>query len=288
MACSWDCQLSARGIKYEKAADPGKYSVDENLIGAAGLMVNLCHISFMNQAGISVVVPCFNEEKTIRKNLFRIHNYLKNNFDKFELIVVNDGSTDGTLKEVKKIRDDLHLRVIDNRINGGKGKVVKQGILESSCELVMFLDADLGIPIEELQKFVSEFKNGHDIIIASRFVPGFRALRPVLWRRKIMEKIFCWLRVMVIKTRNVKDTQCGFKVFRREAAMKIFPCLTVERFAFDAELIFVANKHNFKIKELPISLQNPPASHVRLVRDPLNMMRDLVKIRVNDWKGKYR
>lgn len=241
----------------------------------------------MENEAISVVVPCFNEEKTIRKNLTKIHDYLKSRFGVFEIIVVNDGSRDGTLRELKKIREDLHLRVIDNEKNEGKGKAVKQGILESSCPIVMFLDADLGIPVEELEKFVREIRNGCDVVIASRFVPGLRVVRPVLWHRRFMEKVFRLLRMIVIDIRNVKDTQCGFKVFRRQAAMEIFPRLTVKRFAFDAELIYVANKCKFRIKELPVSLQNPPASHVRIVRDPLNMMKDLIKIKVNDWRGKY-
>jgi dolichyl-phosphate beta-glucosyltransferase len=242
----------------------------------------------MRNKAISVVIPCFNEEKTIQKNLLRIYNYLKDRFGSFEMIVVNDGSTDRTLKEVKKIQDELHLRVIDNKLNEGKGKVVRQGVLESTFDIVMFLDADLGIPIEELGKFVAEIESGSDIAIASRFVPGLRIVRPVSRHRKFMEKVFRLLRIMIINIRNVKDTQCGFKVFRRDAAMKVFPRLTVKRFAFDAELIYVANKNGLEIKELPIALQNPPVSHVRLVRDPLNMMRDLVKIRLNDWAGKYK
>ena len=243
---------------------------------------------FMKNKAISVVIPCYNEEKTIQKNLLKVHNYLKDRFGVFEIIVVNDGSNDGTLKEIKKMEDDLHLRIIDNQENKGKGKVVKQGILESSCDLVMFLDADLGIPIEELQKFVPEFDRGYDIIIASRFVPGLRVIRPVLWHRQTMEKIFRLLRLAIICDRNVKDTQCGFKVFQRKAAMDIFSRVTVGRFAFDAEVIFIVNKLKYKIKELPISLQNPPNSHIRLFRDPLNMALDLLKIRLNAWRGKYK
>ena len=242
----------------------------------------------MKNKAISVVIPCFNEEKTIQKNLRRICNYLKSHFEVFEVIVVNDGSTDQTLRELKKIQEELHLRIIDNEVNQGKGKVVRQGVLESSCELVMFLDADLGIPIEELLKFISEFDNGYDIIIASRFVPGLRIVRPVLWYRRIMEKVFQLLRMAIINDWNIKDTQCGFKVFRKKAAMDIFPRLTVGRFAFDAEVIFIANRMKHKIRELPISLQNPPNSHVRLIRDPLNMTLDLLKIRLNDWRGKYK
>jgi dolichyl-phosphate beta-glucosyltransferase len=239
-------------------------------------------------ASVSVVVPCFNEGKTIQKNLMRIHNYLKNNFEVFEIIVVDDGSSDDTLKEVKKMQDDLHLRVIGNEINEGKGKVVKQGILEGSCDLIMFIDADLGIPIEELEKFVPEFKKGHDIVIASRFVPGLKVVRPVQLHRRLMEKVFRLIRMTIINDWHIKDTQCGFKVFKKEAAMKIFPKASVKRFAFDAELVFVANKFGYKIKELPIRLQNPPSRTLRIIRDPANMILDLMRIRINDWKGKYR
>ena len=218
----------------------------------------------------------------------RICNYLKDNFEVFETIVVNDGSTDRTLKEIKRVSEELHLRVIDNETNSGKGKVVRQGILESSCELVMFLDADLGIPVEELGKFVNEIDNGHDVVIASRFVPGLKVVRPVLWHRKFMEKVFRLLRMLIVNDWDIKDTQCGFKVFRREVALDIFSKATIDRFAFDAEIIFIAGKRGCKIKELPIALQNPPDSHIRLVRDPLNMFFDLLRIRLNDWKGKYK
>jgi dolichyl-phosphate beta-glucosyltransferase len=118
-------------------------------------------------------------------------------------------------------------------------------------------------------------------------VPGFKAIRPVQFHRRIMEKIFRLIRMAIINNWRVKDTQCGFKVFRREAAMKIFPRLTVKRWAFDAEVMFLANNYGFKVKELPIHLQNPPSRSLRLLRDPANMVLDLLKIRVNNWRGKY-
>lgn len=236
---------------------------------------------------ISVIIPCFNEERTIYQNIKRIADYLAPRFQEFEIIAVNDGSRDNTLEELYRLEKEVPLKIVHNAQNEGKGKVVRDGILSSQFDIVMFLDADLGIPIEELEKFVSEIKNGYDIAIASRFVPGLKIKRPVRWHRKIMEKGFRLLRVMIINDWRVKDTQCGFKVFRREAAMKIFPVLTVKRFAFDAEVIFVASKRRLKIKELPISLQNPPNSHVRILRDPLNMTLDLFKIKLNDWKKKY-
>jgi len=243
----------------------------------------------MKSTKISVITPCFNEGKNVRKNIKRIDDYLKQRFDHYEIIAVNDGSRDNTAEELVALNKEISLKVIDNKKNQGKGGAVRDGMLASDKEneIAMFLDSDLGIPIEELEKFVAEIENGHDIVIASRFVPGLTVVRPVQIHRRVMEKVFRLIRMMITNNWKVKDTQCGFKVFRREAAMNIFPKLTVKRFAFDAEIIFVANKYKYKIKELPIHLQNPPSRSLRIFRDPANMILDLLKIRRNAWKGKY-
>jgi dolichyl-phosphate beta-glucosyltransferase len=237
---------------------------------------------------ISVIIPCFNEESGIYENIKKIHEYLKENFDNFEIIAVNDGSTDKTVEELKKVQAEIPLEIINNRENEGKGKAVEDGMMKSQNEIVMFLDADLAIPIEELPKFVEEIKKGNDLAIASRFVPGLKIVKKVLWYRRIMEKIFRIIRMVILNNYEVKDTQCGFKVMKRDAAMKIFPLMKIKRFAFDAEIIFIAKKFNLKIKELPITLQNPVRSHIRIVKDSLNMISDLIKIRVNSAKGEYR
>jgi dolichyl-phosphate beta-glucosyltransferase len=243
----------------------------------------------MKNTKISVVTPCFNESKHIRKNIKRIDDYLKKRFDSYELIAVNDGSRDNTAEELFALQEEIGLTVIDNKQNQGKGGAVKDGMsaIRRESDVVMFIDSDLGIPVEELEKFIEEIESGHDIVIASRFVPGLKIVQPVQFHRKLMEKAFRLIRMAITNNWNVKDTQCGFKVFRREAAMKIFPKLTVKRFAFDAEVIFVANKYRYKIKELPIHLQNPPSRSLRIFRDPANMILDLLRIRMNSWKGKY-
>lgn len=243
----------------------------------------------MKNTKISVVTPCFNEGKNIRKNIKRIDDYLKQRFDHYEIIAVNDGSRDNTAEELLSLQQELGIKVIDNKENQGKGGSVRDGMLAISEEsdVAMFVDSDLGIPIEELEKFVAEIQNGYDIVIASRFVPGLKIIQSVQFHRKLMEKAFRLIRMAITNNWNVKDTQCGFKVFRREAAIKIFPKLTVKRFAFDAEVIFVANRCGYKIKELPIHLQNPPSRSLRIFRDPMNMIWDLLRIRRNDWKGKY-
>lgn len=237
---------------------------------------------------ISVIVPCFNEERAIYQNIKKIFQYLEANFESFEMIAVNDGSTDETVRELKKVQDEISLTIIDNYTNEGKGKAVRDGILQGNGEIIMFLDADLAIPIEELSKFVAKINNGYDIVIASRFVPGGKVIRRVLWYRVIMEKMFRFIRTAIINSYEVKDTQCGFKVFKRDAAMKIFPIMTVKRFAFDAEIIFLAGKFRYKVKELPITLQNPIKSHIRIFRDSLNMILDLINIRLNDFLNNYQ
>lgn len=241
----------------------------------------------MNSEKISVVIPCFNEERNIASNIRKIFSYLEINFENFEIIAVNDGSTDKTIGELKNLQNEIPLTIIDNFKNEGKGKVVRDGILKSNGEIVMFLDADLAIPVEELEKFLEEIRNGYDMSIASRFVPGGKVIQKVLWYRLIMEKIFRLIRTFIINNYKIKDTQCGFKVFKRDAAMKIFSLMTINRFAFDAEIIFIAGKLKYKIKELPITLQNPIRSHIRIFRDSLNMFFDLVKIRINSFKSIY-
>lgn len=239
---------------------------------------------------ISVILPCFNEESTIRENVNAISRYLRDKFDFCEIIAVNDGSNDSTLSELRKARseDSIPVRIISSKKNKGKGAAVARGVLKSKNDIIMFMDADLAIPINELEKFLIEIETGSDIIIASRFISKIKILRPVLWYRSIMEKVFRILRMIIINNYDIQDTQCGFKVFTREAALKIFPRLTVKGFSFDAEVMFLAKKMGFKIKELPVTLQNPQESHIRIIRDSWNMFWDLLRIRLNDWKGKYR
>lgn len=237
---------------------------------------------------LSVIVPCYNEGPRIYKNIERIYGFLASRSISFEIIAVNDGSLDNTLEELQKIQRNIPIKIINIHINKGKGGAVTRGMLFAQNEIMMFLDADLGIPIEELEKFLPEIEKGYDIVIASRFVPGLRVKTPVLWYRRIMEKVFRILRMIILDDFSVQDTQCGFKVFSRKAALDIFPRLKIKRFAFDSEVIFLACKKKYRIKELPITLQNPRASSIRIFRDSTNMLKDLLKIRLNYILGKYR
>jgi glycosyltransferase involved in cell wall biosynthesis len=237
---------------------------------------------------ISVVLPCFNEETTIYRNIDKIYDFLVSYGISSEIIAVNDGSSDNTLAELERVNQKIPLTIISYSRNRGKGFAVKRGILASKNEIVMFLDADLGIPIEELEKFLKEIVNGNDIVIASRFVPGLKIKTSVLWHRRNMEKIFRILRMIILDDYKIRDTQCGFKVFRSRSAKEIFSILKTKRFAFDSEVVFLANKKGYRIKELPITLQNPQKSSIKIIRDPLNMFGDLLKIRINYFLGKYK
>jgi dolichyl-phosphate beta-glucosyltransferase len=243
----------------------------------------------MKNRKISVVIPCYNGGKFIYQNIEKINEYLAKNFLDYEIIVVNDGSLDNTKEEIEKTKKYFpKLISLDNQKNLGKGHAVKSGILKSQYEVAMFLDADLAIPIESLENFIKEIDRGYDLVIASRFIPGLRVIKPVLWHRQFMEKIFQFLRMIITNNYYIKDTQCGFKVFTRRAALDIFSKITINRFAFDAEVIFIADRKKDKIKELPIILQNPTESSIRIYRDSINMIADLIRIRINYFLGKYK
>jgi dolichyl-phosphate beta-glucosyltransferase len=196
----------------------------------------------MEKKSISVIVPCFNEGGTIRENLKKIDGFLKSRFLSYEIIAVNDGSTDNTAIELEQLARELPIKTINKAKNEGKGGAVRTGMLETKGDIAMFLDADLAIPITELEKFLPELECGYDLVIASRFIPGLKILRPVLWYRRFMERVFRLLRMLIINHWRVRDTQCGFKVFSGPAARDIFPLLTINRFAFDAEVIFIATE----------------------------------------------
>jgi dolichyl-phosphate beta-glucosyltransferase len=236
---------------------------------------------------ISVIIPCYNEEKIIYQNVIRVFNYLKERFKNFEIIVVNDGSNDRTIEELRKLENFIPIKIIDNKKNQGKGRAVKDGILKSNCDVIMFVDADLPVRVEEIERFFNEIKKGYDIVIASRFLPGAKLIIPAKWYRKLAERIFMILRMIILNTFEIKDTQCGFKMFRGEFAKKIFSKSKIDGFAFESEIIFLAKKFGYKIKELPVLLQNPRESHVKIFKDPFQMFFDLIKIRICDFLKKY-
>ena len=234
---------------------------------------------------ISIVIPAYNEEDRINKTLNKIINYFNKNKYNYEIIVVDDGSTDNTVNVVKTIKN-TKIIILQNNNNEGKGYSVRKGILKAKYPLVLFSDSDLATPIEELKKFIGYISNGYDIVIASRNLKGsnIKVEQPIY--RQLMGKTFPIL-VNLIALRGFKDTQCGFKLLKTDAAKKIVKFQTFKKFAFDVELLFIAKKLGYKIKETPVVWIDKKGSKVSPVKDSIKMLIDLFKIRYNDILGKY-
>jgi dolichyl-phosphate beta-glucosyltransferase len=234
---------------------------------------------------ISIVIPAYNEEKRIKKSLIRIIAYLKSKSSKYEIIVVDDGSTDNTSKIVRGL--NKNIRILQNKRNKGKGYSVKKGVLAARYRIILFTDADLSTPIEELGQFVKYTNDGYDVVFGSRNLKSSKIKESQPFYRQLMGKTFPLL-VNAITSLNFKDTQCGFKLFKAQAAKEIFSRQTIEGFAFDAEILFIANKLEYRIKEAPVVWSNSKESKVSPLKDSIKMSIDLLKIRLNELSGKYK
>ena len=236
---------------------------------------------------LSLVIPAYNEEKIISSTLKRISTYLQKNNWRYEIIVVNDGSRDATRREVEKYKKvNTNIKLLRNRVNRGKGYAVKKGILEANGRYLLFLDADLSTPIEEVEKLLKWLERGQDVAIASRGLPESRIETHQPRYRETMGRIFNLL-VQIMIMRGIKDTQCGFKCFKKEVAHNLFSQQKIDGFAFDTEILFLARKHKYKIKEVPIRWINAPITRVHPIYSSFQMIKDLIRIKVNIWKKRY-
>jgi dolichyl-phosphate beta-glucosyltransferase len=237
---------------------------------------------------LSIVIPAYNEEKRIPKTLEAIDDYLRKQSYDYEILVVNDGSKDGTAEAVRGMEAVIqNLKLVDNKINQGKGAVVRQGILEAQGEYRLFTDADNSTSVNQIEKMWPEFEAGYSIVIGSRDVKGavLDPPQPFL-RNAILGEGFKLYRKIIIGLWKIQDTQCGFKCFKASAAEKIFPRCKINRFAFDPEILAVAKKLGFKIKEIPIYWKNDLESTVK-ASSMVKMAIDLLKIKWNLIKGIY-
>ena len=235
---------------------------------------------------VSIVVPAFNEAGRIRESILKIGAFIERSPMSFEVIIVDDGSSDGTGDIVSQSRlDGLHF--LRNAQNHGKGYTVRQGVLAAKGTYVLFTDADLSAPIEELDKLVDvASREKADVVIGSRSVdrrtiekhqPRFRELGGIVFN--FMVRLFLGLRL--------HDTQCGFKLFDRQKSRRIFEKQTTLGFGFDPELLFLAKRYGLEIREVPVRWSHSEGSKVRLLRDSSRMFVDLVRIRWNALAGRY-
>ena len=240
-----------------------------------------------NEIYLSIVIPAYNEEKRIGRTLEEIMSYLKTKGYEYEIIVIDDGSTDSTREIIRKFEGkDSRLRVIENKIGKGKGYSVRRGMLEARGIFALFSDADLSTPIEEIEKLIYWLGKDYDIAIGSRDLPDSQVEIHQSFLREGMGKIFNKIMNLIVFT-GFKDTQCGFKCFKRHVVNEVFSKQRINGFAFDVEIIQIAMQHGFRIKEVPVRWLNSPYSKVNVMRDPVIMLYDLFKIRINNFTRKY-
>ena len=233
---------------------------------------------------ISVVIPAFNEASNIRNTINKVRSYLVNKGLTYEIIVVDDGSRDNTINILESL-DYPELKILGNGRNYGKGYSVKHGMLNANGDAVLFTDADLSTPIEEIDKFLPGLSS-YDVVVGSRRMQDsdIRIKQP--FYRIFLGRTFSLL-VSKISKSKIKDTQCGFKIFRNPVAKEIFKRQKLNGFAFDVEILFIASLLNYKVKELPVKWFNNKKSKVNPIIDPLKMLKDILKVRWNYIKGKY-
>ncbi len=236
---------------------------------------------------LSVVIPAYNEEARIGPTLDRVASYLGEKGIAAEIIVVDDGSSDRTAQVATEAaaRHGV-VRVLSNGRNRGKGFTVRNGVSNARGKYVLFSDADLSTPIEEVGKLLPALESGAGVALASRSIEGSSIEKAQPFARRVMGRVFNLI-VRSVALPGVRDSQCGFKCFTREAAAAVFPLQRIEGFAFDVEVLYIARKLGFGIAEVPVRWIDSPDSRVRRLSDPLRMFAEVARIRLNDWSGLY-
>jgi glycosyltransferase involved in cell wall biosynthesis len=242
----------------------------------------------MQELQYSIVIPAYNEQARIAATLAGVLACVQRNGWAAEVLVVNDGSTDKTAEIVRAIAaENPAVRLVENRRNRGKGYSVRNGMLQARAPVVMFTDADLSSPMEEAELLFSALEAGADVAIGSRWLERKRqTLRQPLYRR-FFGRCFnaCTRLVMGLP---YADTQCGFKAFRREAVRPIFTRQRIERWGFDPEILFIARKQGYRVREVPVTWGHDARSRISYLRDGLQMLREIASVRWNSLTGVYR
>lgn len=235
---------------------------------------------------VSFVIPAFNEAARIRDTLRRIAEYLKSARFDTEILVVDDGSTDDTAAIVERM-EYSGLRLIRNDINRGKGYSVRSGVMAATGDYVLFSDADLSTPIEELDKLLTAAVNENaDVVVGSRGLDNRYIEKHQSSVRESGGRLFNVM-VRLLLGLTIRDTQCGFKLFNRARVQSAFQKQTTDGFGFDPELLFVMSRQGLKILEVPVRWSHAEGSKIRFFRDGVRMFTDLLRIRWNDLTGKY-
>jgi dolichyl-phosphate beta-glucosyltransferase len=235
----------------------------------------------------SIVIPAYNEAQRLGATLGKVLAFVRQQGWDAEVIVVNDGSVDKTAEIVREFaRKNPVLRLIENPGNRGKGYSVRNGILNSRGEIVVFSDADLSSPIEEMPKLLQALSAGADIAIGSRWLRAELQTQRQSLHRQLFGRIFNLL-LRITLGLQFKDTQCGFKAFTRRAAQTILPLQRIERWGFDPEILFLARQFGFRVVEVPVRWGHSGGTRINPVLDGAKMFGEMLRIRWYSITGKY-
>jgi glycosyltransferase involved in cell wall biosynthesis len=240
-----------------------------------------------SQITLSIVIPAYNEGARIEAALESVLSCVAERNWNAEVLVVDDGSTDTTAAIVTRwMQTHPNLQLIHNEGNRGKGYSVRNGLLQAVGQIVMFTDADLSAPIEEAERLFAAIDEGADVAIGSRWLDKQKQTIHQPLYRKFFGRCFN-LVTRVMMGLPYKDTQCGFKAFRREAAQTIFRLQTIERWGFDPEILFIARKLKYRIVEVPVSWGHDERSRISYLKDGMKMLEEMFEIRTNSLRGRY-
>lgn len=241
----------------------------------------------MTRPRLSIVIPAYNEEKRLPPTLGRIVEWCAAQSFASEIVVVDDGSGDGTRAAAAAALGSFPHTILVHERNRGKGAGIRTGMTAARGEYVLFSDADLSTPIEEASRFLEEHLRGAPVVIGTRKSGSAQVTVRQKRLRESMGKVFTWLSNLLICP-GVSDFTCGFKCFRADATEQIFSRALEDGWAYDTEVLFLARKLGFPIRELPVRWANDPSTRVRLLRDAVGSFLGLVRIRLRAVTGRYR
>lgn len=235
----------------------------------------------------SIIIPAYNEGSRVGATLEKVLAYAAERGWDAEIIAVDDGSRDNTSEIVRGYAEkNPRLRLLENPGNRGKGYSVRNGMVHAQGEILLFSDADLSSPIEEAEKLFAAIENGADVAIGSRWLQSELQTQRQSLHRQLFGRVFNLL-LRITLGLDFKDTQCGFKAFTRGAAERIFPLQSIERWGFDPELLYLANKFKLKVVEVPVAWAHREGTRINPLRDGAKMFLEMLKIRWNAISGKY-
>jgi dolichyl-phosphate beta-glucosyltransferase len=237
---------------------------------------------------LSVVIPAYNEERRIGRTLTELIRYLKGKDFASEIIVVDDGCTDGTRDVVAGFGDErLPVSLVGYGRNMGKGYAIKTGMLKAGGEYVLFTDADLSTPVEMFDRFLPFIREGWEVILGTRKTDGAQIDKHQPKYRENMGKVFTWLSNAILGL-HVTDFTCGFKCFHQRTIQPVFGSQRICGWSYDTEIVFIASSKGFRIREVPVRWFNDEATRVRLLRNVFTCLAELFQIWNNNRKGFYR